>query len=78
MSMLLKMIFAFTGPRTLHEFREQCRVPMATQEKFLLDLLRANASAAFGRDHGFESIRTFGEFQRAVPITDVRRHRALH
>ena len=40
-----------------------------TSYEFLLDLLRTNASAAFGRDHGFESIRTFGEFQRAVPIT---------
>ena len=69
MSMLLKMIFAFTGPKTLREFRELCRAPMATQEKFLLELLRGNASAAFGRDHGFGSIRTFGEFQRAVPVT---------
>lgn len=69
MSTLLKMIFAFTGPQTLHEFQEQCRVPMSTQEKLLLNLLHRNASAAFGRDHGFESIHTFGEFQRAVPIT---------
>ena len=69
MSMLIKMIFAFTGPRTLREFQEQCRTPMATQEKLLLDLLRANASAAFGHEHSFESVRTFAEFQRAVPIT---------
>src|SRR5436190_4763983 len=69
MSTLLKMIFAFTGPKTLHEFQEQCRAPMSTQEKLLLNLLRRNASAAFGRNHGFESIHTFGEFQRAVPIT---------
>ena len=69
MSMLIRMIFAVTGPKTLREFQEQCRTPMATQEKFLLDLLRTNASCAFGRHHDFASIRTFGEFQRAVPIT---------
>ena len=69
MSMMLKMIFAFTGPKTLRDFQEQCRAPMVTQEKLLLELLRRNASAAFGREHRFDSIRTFAEFQRAVPIT---------
>ena len=67
--MLLKMIFAVTGPKLLREFQDQCRTPMVTQEKLLLELLRKNAGAAFGLKYDFDSIHSFGEFQRAVPIT---------
>lgn len=73
MSMLVKMIFAFIGPKTLHEFQARCRAPVVTQEKLLLELLRRNSSAAFGRDHGFESVRSFEDFQRTVPITSYEK-----
>jgi hypothetical protein len=44
----------------------------AQQERVLQDLLRHNAGTAFGREHGFERIRTLADFRKAVPIRDYR------
>lgn len=49
--------------------------PVLTQQALLLGLVRRAASTTFGRDHGFDGIRSVAEFQRAVPL---RRYEALH
>ena len=49
--------------------------PAATQQALLLGLVRRAAATRFGRDHGFDAIRSVGDFQRAVPL---RRYEALH
>ncbi len=49
--------------------------PAATQQALLLGLVRRAATTRFGRDHGFDAIRTVADFQRAVPL---RRYEALH
>src|ERR1700730_5721339 len=41
-----------------------------TQESILRRILRANAGTAFGRSHGFSSIRSSSEYQQRVPICD--------
>ncbi|MEM7424254.1 MAG: GH3 auxin-responsive promoter family protein, partial [Pseudomonadota bacterium] len=41
----------------------------ADQERLLLDeIVRPNADTVFGRDHGFSSIATVGDYRRAVPL----------
>lgn len=40
----------------------------AAQERVLMRLLRRAKRTRFGRDHGFESIRTVAEYQRRVPL----------
>ena len=65
---LIKVIFSAIGPRTLEEFRAQCRDPMRVQRDLLRQILLTNAQAAYGIDHGFSSVGSFEEFQRAVPI----------
>lgn len=44
--------------------------PGDTQRDTLAGLVRQAASTRFGRDHGFESIRSHEEFKRQVPIRD--------
>ncbi len=39
------------------------------QEKLLLSLIRQNAGSDYGRDHHFNSIRTYADFRRNVPIS---------
>ena len=49
--------------------------PVLTQQALLVALLRRARDTRFGRDHGFDAIRSVAEFQRAVPL---RRYEALH
>ncbi len=42
--------------------------PVAVQSETLLKLIRAASKTRFGRDHGFSSIRSVADFQRAVPL----------
>ncbi|CAH0248530.1 GH3 auxin-responsive promoter family protein [Roseomonas sp. CECT 9278] len=49
--------------------------PAATQQALLMGLLERAAGTRFGRDHGFDALRSVADFQRAVPL---RRYEALH
>ena len=44
--------------------------PRAGQESTLRQILEAHASSAYGREHGFEGIRTWREYQERVPVVD--------
>jgi hypothetical protein len=39
-----------------------------TQHRVLVELLAAHRDTAFGRDHGFDRIRTYADFVAAVPV----------
>ena len=52
------------------ELIEQSASPAESQAKVLADILTRNASTAFGRTHGFGSIRGHAEFAKAVPVND--------
>ncbi len=39
-----------------------------TQDRLLAELISAHRETAFGRDHGFENIRTYEDFVSAVPV----------
>jgi hypothetical protein len=49
--------------------------PAATQQTLLMGLLKRAAATRFGRDHGFDALRSVADFQRAVPL---RRYEELH
>jgi len=44
--------------------------PIKTQKKVFENLVAVGKNTAFGRDHGFESIRTYEAFKAKVPIVD--------
>jgi hypothetical protein len=60
--------FAAAGSATRFERMASC--PRAAQELLLSDILRSNAATAFGREHGFASLRNSDDFRRAVPVRD--------
>ncbi|MBS1544590.1 MAG: GH3 auxin-responsive promoter family protein [Bacteroidetes bacterium] len=44
--------------------------PVATQQKVFEQLVKSATQTAFGKDHGFDMIRTHADFVRQVPIRD--------
>lgn len=44
--------------------------PVENQQETLKDLIRKAAQTKFGKGHGFGSIRSIGDYQRAVPLRD--------
>jgi len=50
------------------KFEQALADPERTQRAILLQLLKRNATSAYGQQHGFASIRSVHEYQRAVPI----------
>ncbi len=51
-------------------FRRALVRPAETQADILRRLLASNAESAYGRAHGFEKIRNYGQFRERVPIVD--------
>ncbi|MFF4529399.1 GH3 auxin-responsive promoter family protein [Streptomyces sp. NPDC001407] len=47
------------------------------QQAVLADLLRFNAGTEFGKQHGFDRIRTIDDFRAAVPVQDYAAHAPL-
>ncbi|HTS38861.1 MAG TPA: GH3 auxin-responsive promoter family protein [Candidatus Solibacter sp.] len=73
--MLYPLYYRALNAVPLAEFRGESRRflsslsdPVNTQTRLLLDLLSKNRDCAFGRQHGFTSIRTRREYQERVPI----------
>ncbi len=55
-------------------FRKALRDPQACQERLLLQYLRRNIDTAFGKQHGFATIRSVAEYQERVPLSDYDGH----
>ena len=56
-----------------HRFRRlhnAAKSPAAAQQTVLSEILAANAETAFGKRHGFASIRNEADYRRAVPVHD--------
>ncbi len=61
-------LIAWPIRRRLRAFDQACLDPRAVQEQLLQSILRRQAETAYGRDHGFDDIRTVEDFRRQVPI----------
>jgi len=48
-------------------YRGALHTPAETQERVLLSCLRRNAGTSFGREHGFDRIRSVADYQARVP-----------
>lgn len=51
-------------------FRQALAAPERLQRRLLRRSLRANTATAFGRSHGFATIRTAEEYRERVPLAD--------
>jgi len=52
------------------QFRRALHQPQITQQKLLQTYLDQNAQTAFGQAHGFNSIRSYEDFTKRVPLMD--------
>lgn len=65
---MLKLIGTLYTRYLWKQFEATTHRPAETQQRVLNRLLRNNAQTAFGREHGFDSIRTVADFQKRTPI----------
>ena len=74
---------AWLRMKHVRRFEAATRAAASTQAHRLLSLLQANQDTVYGREHGFDRIRTVQEFQSRVPIAEYERlepyvERAMH
>lgn len=55
---------------THNKTQKWAKNPLKTQEKVFNELIRKAKSTQFGKDHNFEHIKTYNDFQKNVPIRD--------
>ncbi len=65
-SFLAKPFAAYIANQT----RQWCLNPGPFQQKILFDNIRRATKTQFGKEHGFESIQTYDEFKKQVPVKD--------
>lgn len=71
---MIEQLGALYGRYLWRQFEKTTHRPEATQLGLLQAILKKNERTAFGVEHGFRSIRTVAEYQKAVPI---RKYSAL-
>lgn len=57
----------------IRRFLRSCEQPERVQTELLLTTIRRQADTAFGKDHGFGSIRTVEDYRRQVPVAPYER-----
>lgn len=67
---LANELVRLSGREATFRFCRHLTAPRARQEAMLLALLRANAESRYGQAHRFDRIRTFADYQAAVPVVD--------
>lgn len=70
MGKLVKAIIRIKGSGPARKLDRAAERPQDVQNGLLRRLVKANADTAFGKDHGFASIRTEDDYRRQVPIRD--------
>lgn len=64
------LLWTYAAARTWHLDHLD---PVATQERVLMRLLQRASTTRFGRDHGFQSIRSVQDYRSAVPARTYER-----
>ncbi len=66
--MIAERLLAYYGAYLWGRFQQASRDPAGVQQRLLRSIVQRNAGTAFGVAHGFNSISSVADFQRAVPI----------
>jgi hypothetical protein len=70
-----KLLITLGGSKHLRSFEAASRDLRRVQESIFRSIIKTNAATAFGRQHGFDKIRTIDDYRSAVPIGDFEMHR---
>ena len=69
--MSIKAAFAIPFAKFIHKkVNKWANAPFETQEKVFKNLISQAKNTAFGKDHGFGSIRNYEDFKARVPVVD--------
>ena len=64
---VLSRVFAAVVNRKLNHLRKNA---VALQQQTFLKLIDQAKGTAFGKDHGFDAIRTYDDFKKQIPVRD--------
>jgi hypothetical protein len=64
----IRKLISLPVRRQLAKLEAATHQPRATQDELLRRILSRHAATAFGRDHGFATIRTAADYRRRLPI----------
>ena len=67
---LFKLGMALKGRGYLKYSKRALGKTTEIQQGLLIDLLKKNRNTTFGKQHGFATIKSLGEYSRAVPLQD--------
>lgn len=70
-----KFLVSMVGRPRLKEFLKASKNVKTSQEAVLEKMIRTSRDTAYGKDHGFDKIKTIEDFRKAVPISGFGRHR---
>ncbi len=65
---VLGKLIAYPIRRNLRRFEAATLDPVGFQQRLLQSILQFHATTAFGRDHGFATIRSAADFRRQLPL----------
>ena len=57
------------GLRVRNRLEDITYDPMRSQEEFVMRMMRENGKTAYGRQHGFDAIRSLDDFRQRIPLT---------
>ncbi len=72
MTLVAKWAVGFVGKKAAERFDQATRSVADCQARKLAGILRRNARTEYGREFGFESLRTLADYAAAVPVTTYR------
>lgn len=75
MSVLARTLIAFAGRAAARRFEAATCDPVGTQHKKLMAIVERNQNTEYGEEHGFSSVKSLKDWQKAVPIVayeDIR------
>lgn len=69
MSLINQLYLQFSAS-LLKELEQSRKAPVAYQQAWFEKLVKAGRESAFGKEHGFDRIKTVADFQQKVPVRD--------
>jgi GH3 auxin-responsive promoter len=68
MSILSQTLIAFAGGAAARRFERATRDPTGMQHRKLMSIVERNQSTEYGKEHGFSSVKSLKDWQKAIPV----------
>jgi hypothetical protein len=75
MSVLARTLITCAGRAAARRFEAATRDPIGTQHRKLMAIIERNQNTEYGKEHGFSSVKSLKDWQKAVPVVtyeDIR------